>query len=67
MEAKPSPAHYRAENVVWSISAGTRQGAQEADACMAAEDWLYTAPAPGPPPAVPPPTGSTRPPQTPSR
>ncbi|MET4072857.1 hypothetical protein [Hymenobacter sp. UYCo722] len=49
MESKLSPGRHRAEDAAWSISAGTRQGAREADACMAADDWLYAAPGPLPP------------------
>ena len=41
MESKPSPDHHRAEDAAWSISAGTRQGAREADACIASDEWLY--------------------------
>lgn len=48
MQSKPSPNQHRAEDAAWFISASTRQEAREADACMAADDWLYEAP---PPPA----------------
>lgn len=41
MESKPSPDRHRAEDAAWSISAGTRQGAREADACIASDEWLY--------------------------
>ena len=48
MESKPSPSpnRHRAEDAAWSISAGTRQGAREADACIASDDWLYASPGP---------------------
>ncbi|MFC6222789.1 hypothetical protein ACFP2F_06005 [Hymenobacter artigasi] len=65
MESKPSPARHYAEDSVWSISAGTRQGAQEADACMAADDWLYAAPGPLVPAAARP-KGAPSPPPMPS-
>ena len=68
MESKHSPDQRRAEDTAWAISAGTRQDAREADACMAFDDWLYEAPRPpsagrppagkprsGPPPPPPPP------------
>ena len=58
MEAKHSPARQRAEDAGWSVSARTRQEAQEADACMGADDWLYEAP--GPPAAAPPPPTPTQ-------
>ena len=58
MELKHSPARERAEDAAWAVSARTRQEAQEADACMGADDWLYEAPGPpaaGPPPPTQPP------------
>ena len=66
MESKPSPDRHRAEDAAWSISAGTRQGAREADACMAPDDWLYAAPSPQRQ-AEPRATGSTTPPRIPMR
>lgn len=38
MKSKFSPNRHRAEDSVWSIIAGTRQGAREADACMASDE-----------------------------
>ncbi|AMR25454.1 hypothetical protein A0257_22440 (plasmid) [Hymenobacter psoromatis] len=46
MKSKPRPAYSRAEEAVYSISASTRQLAQEADAHLVAKDWLYTSPSP---------------------
>ncbi|GAA4054553.1 hypothetical protein GCM10022409_47040 [Hymenobacter glaciei] len=44
MESKLSPSLNRTDDAAWFVSAGTRQEAQEADACMASDDWLYEAP-----------------------
>ncbi|WP_210521170.1 hypothetical protein [Hymenobacter terricola] len=66
MESKPSPDRHRAEDLAWSISGGTRQGAQEADACMAYDDWLYASPSP-PAQVEPPFIGTTTSPRTPVR
>ncbi|MDQ2793752.1 MAG: hypothetical protein M3Y12_07065 [Bacteroidota bacterium] len=53
MQSKPSPDRRHGQDVAYEISADTRQAAQEADACMAFDDWLYesTAPASAPPAA----------------
>ena len=59
MELKPSPGRHQAEDAAWFISVGTRQGAREADACMASDDWPYEAP--HPPPAPGPLPGKPRP------
>ena len=56
-----SPGRHYPEDVAWSISASTRQGAQEADACMVSEYWQYGTPSPPtlvPPDPVPQPTPS---------
>ena len=63
MESKHSPDPRRAEDAAWFISAGTRQDAREADACIASDDWLYAAPGP-PPQAEPRAIDSTTPPPT---
>ncbi|MDQ2772342.1 MAG: hypothetical protein M3Y54_17800 [Bacteroidota bacterium] len=57
MESKSSLARHQAENVAWSISSGTRRGAQAADIGMATDDWLY-APSGLPPQAAPQPNAS---------
>ena len=44
MESKRSPNRPRTEDRAWTISRSTRQDAREADACIAPDDWLYTAP-----------------------
>jgi len=66
MESKSSPNRHRAEDAAWSISTGTRQDAREADACIAADDWLYSPPSP-PPRAEPRSIGPTAPPRPPAR
>ncbi|OWP61381.1 hypothetical protein CDA63_19720 [Hymenobacter amundsenii] len=35
-----SPDRDRADDAAWLVSAGARRRAREADACMAADDWL---------------------------
>ena len=35
-----SPDRDRADDATWLVSAGARRRAREADACMAADDWL---------------------------
>ena len=51
MKPPPSPdgrsqlrANYAAGDSAWTISAGTRQCAPEADASMARDDWKYDFP-----------------------
>lgn len=65
-ESKRNPDRSRPDDAAWLVSGGTRRRAREADACMAADDWLYAAPVP-PPPAGFPLTGRITLPQTPSR
>ncbi len=67
MRLKPNPARHSAEDAAWAISAATRQGAQEADACLAFDGWLYAAPGPEPLPAKPQATGTNQQPRTPAR
>ncbi|MDB5236439.1 MAG: hypothetical protein JWR44_3432 [Hymenobacter sp.] len=42
-------ASHAANEAAWTISADTRQCAQEADASMARDEWKYAAPTPANP------------------
>ena len=60
MHSKRSPDHHRPVYSAWLVSAGARLGAQEADACLADDDWLYAPPSPPPSPPEPrPPAAAT--------
>jgi hypothetical protein len=65
VESAPSSGRHRPADSAWLVSTEVRQDAQDADACLADDDWLYTPP--DSPPAKPRPTGPASAPPRPTR